>query len=107
MIITTDFIKIEIKNQDYEISLHADDERIAEDLTINELEYALLDCEIIEHYPDDPRGVSCLALGYSTDSIPIHIVCGKTSSNHLFIITVYIPKMPRWKNPHTRNKLRR
>jgi hypothetical protein len=104
MKITTDFIKIEINNQNYEISLHADDERIAENLTITEVECALLNYEIIEHYPDDPRGVSCLTLGYTTDGIPIHIVCGRTSSNHLFIITVYIPKMPKWKDPHTRNK---
>jgi hypothetical protein len=30
---------------------------------------------IIEEYPDDPRGPSCLMLGYGLDSRPIHIVC--------------------------------
>jgi len=53
---------------------------------------------------DDPRGVSCLALGFTQENIPVHVVCGKTSANHLFIITVYIPKMPKWKNPDTRNQ---
>lgn len=30
MTITSEFIRTEIRNQNYEISLHADDERIAE-----------------------------------------------------------------------------
>ncbi len=32
-----------------------------------ELEDALKDCEIIENYPDDPRGASCLILGTGGD----------------------------------------
>jgi len=55
MKITNKFIKAEITNQGYEISLHADDERITENITINEMECALLNCKILEHYPDDPR----------------------------------------------------
>ena len=42
-----DFIRAEIDNQSYQISIHADDERLADGLTIAELETALLDCEII------------------------------------------------------------
>ena len=34
MSITPEFIRIEIEKQSYEISLHADDERIAEGLTV-------------------------------------------------------------------------
>lgn len=104
MSITTNFISTEIKTQNYEISLHADDERIAEELTIYQLEHALLDCKIIEEYPDDPRGESCLAVGFTTEDIPIHIVCGKTLSGNLIWITVYIPTMPKWRDPFTRNK---
>lgn len=63
MTITPDFIHAEIKKQSYEISLHADDERIADGLTVAQLEFALLNCKIIEQYPDDPRGESCLVIG--------------------------------------------
>ena len=52
--ITPDFIRAEVENQTYEISLHADDERIADGLTVSQLELVLSDCQIIEHYPDDP-----------------------------------------------------
>ncbi len=31
--------------------------------------------EVIEDYPDDARGHSCLILGFGTDNRPIHVVC--------------------------------
>jgi hypothetical protein len=103
MAITVEFIRQEIRNQQYEISLHADDERLAEGLSMREVESALLRCEILENYPDDPRGESCLALGFATDQNPVHIVCGRNRSGHLILITVYIPRLPKWKDPYTRN----
>ena len=83
MSVTPDFIRTEIEQQRYEISVHADDERIADDLTVSQLELALSDCEIIEDYPDDPRGESCLALGFTPDGTPVHVVCGKNRLGHL------------------------
>ena len=70
---------------------------------MREAESALLRCEILENYPDDPRGESCLALGFATDQNPVHIVCGRNRSGHLILITVYIPRLPKWKDPYTRN----
>lgn len=102
--ITIDFIRSEIEGQCYEIALHADDERIADGLSITQIEEVLLNCEIIEQYPNDPRGESCLALGFIHGKIPVHVVCGRNPSGHLFLITVYIPTMPKWKNPYTRNR---
>jgi hypothetical protein len=104
MSLTPDFIRTEIAAQSYEISLHADDARIADGLTISQLEFALSNCQIIEHYPDDPRGESCLALGFSPEATPVHVVCGKNRSGHLILITVYIPAMPKWRDPYTRNR---
>jgi hypothetical protein len=43
MSITPDFIHMETEKQSYEISLHADDERIAEGLTVSQLEFVLSD----------------------------------------------------------------
>jgi len=102
--ITSRFIRSEIKKQNYEISLHADDERIAEGLTVVQVESALSNCEIIEQYPDDPRGESCLALGFTTARRPIHAVCGMNPSGHLILVTIYMPTMPKWKDAYTRNQ---
>ena len=85
------------------ISLHADDERLADGLTIEELEIALKRCEIIEQYPEDPRGESCLTLGFVGEKA-IHFVCGRNRAEHLVLITVYIPSISKWKDPRTRNR---
>jgi len=77
-----EFIRGEIENQSYLISLHADDERLADGLTIAELEAALTNCEVIESYPEDPRGESCLALAFIGEK-PVHVVCGKNRAGHL------------------------
>jgi len=104
MSITPDFIRAEIAAQSYEISLHADDERLADHLTVSQLEYALSSCQIIEHYPGDPRGESCLVVGFTPEATPVHIVCGKNRSELLILVTVYIPTMPKWRDPYTRNR---
>lgn len=102
--ITPDFIRAEIEQQSYEISLHADEERLADGLTVSDIELALSACAIIEQYPDDPRGQSCLVIGLTPEGKSVHVVCGKNPSGHLILITIYIPTMPKWLDPYTRNR---
>ena len=40
----------------YEFSKHAEKEREGDMIPVRELEEALVNCEVIEDYPDDPRG---------------------------------------------------
>ncbi len=96
-------VKEKIGHDEYEISFHAEKERYAEDITVSDLETAISDGEILENYPDDQRGTSCLVLGYSQNR-PIHIVCGHTPMKWIRIITVYIPKHPKWIDERTRIK---
>lgn len=70
---------------------------------LSEIESAICNGEILEDYPEDPRGPSCLILGYSQKR-PIHIVCGCTPTGWIRIITVYIPKPPKWENGRRRAK---
>jgi hypothetical protein len=59
-----EFIHRAVVNQAYQISIHADDERLADGLKIDELESTLTNCEIIGQYPEDARDESCLVLGF-------------------------------------------
>ena len=95
-------IKTKIQREKYVYSSHADLERKADGLTFHEIEIALLNGEILEQYPDTGRGESCLIVGFS-DDIPIHIVCGWRGEK-IVIITVYVPKPPKFINPWTRGK---
>jgi len=51
--------------------------------------------EIIEDYPEDARGHSCLMLGRGAANRPIHIVCAH-KEDYLAIITAYIPGDKEW-----------
>jgi hypothetical protein len=53
------------------------------------------DGEIIEDYPEDARGRSCLILGEGRNGRPIHIVCSP-KDEYLAIITAYIPDEAQW-----------
>jgi len=59
--------------------------------------------EILEDYPDDPRGPSALVLGHSNVGRPLHAVCAFDPSGTLLVITVYEPERPRWRDERTRN----
>ena len=63
---------------------------------------ALVDGEILEAYPEDPRGPSALLLGYAGDGRPLHTVCALDPSGTLLVITVYEPEPPRWLDYRTR-----
>ena len=68
-------IQLRIQQGKYEISFHAEKERYAEEISIPDIISAITSEEILEDYPDDPRGPSCLIMGHS-EGKPIHIVCG-------------------------------
>jgi len=59
----------------YEISLHAQQERLEDDLDISEVEAAIAHGEILEDYPHDPRGASCLVAGQAGIK-SVHAVMG-------------------------------
>ncbi|TAK60555.1 MAG: DUF4258 domain-containing protein [Bacteroidetes bacterium] len=85
----------------YEISVHAEKERYAEDISLEDIETAISNSILLEDYTNDPRGPSCLLLG-SSEGRPIHIVCGYSPVDWVRIITVYLPKLPKWIDEQTR-----
>ena len=51
--------------------------------------------EVIEDYPEDTRGRSCLLLGHGDSGRPIHVVCAP-KGDYLAVITAYIPDEKEW-----------
>ena len=90
-----------IKSEKYYFSGHADNEKQNESIEIAEIEQAILKGRIIEQYQDTGRGESCLVAGFSENGKPIHTVCG-IRGEWLVIITVYIPKPPKFKTLYER-----
>ena len=80
-------------------SVHALDEMIAEDemITKDEIRYIISGGEIIEDYPEDKRGHSCLMSGISGSNRPVHVVCAP-KEDYLAIITTYLPSLTKWES---------
>ena len=71
---------------------HALDEMIAEEEMISkdEVRHVIFKGEIIEDYPDDKRGHSCLIFTMTPKMRPVHVVCSP-KEDYLGIITTYVP----------------
>ena len=81
------------------ITLHAEQERDADQITIDEIElaYSSFLSEIIEDYPDDPRGHSALVLAFTESREPLHAVWSIHESVAI-LITIYRPNSKLWTN---------
>jgi len=64
-------------------------------ISTGEIRHVIEHGEIIENYPEDARGHSCLMLGRGEYKRPIHIVCAH-KEGYLAIITAYIPGEIEW-----------
>ncbi len=103
MSISVGWIRERANKNEFQLTGHAHEERQEEVIKTKEIRDALMKGEILENYSDDPRGPSCLVLGYSRGRA-IHVVCGQTKGDWLLVITVYIPRPPKWINERTRAK---
>ena len=91
MVIDVAYLRAAVLEERYEVSQHAEQGRLNDTLLIQDVENAILSGEIIESYPDDARGPSCLICGTSVSRLPVHVVVGFLPSGWLRVITVYVP----------------
>ena len=77
---------------------HALDRMNAESemITFEEVREVVVEGEIIEDYPEDVRGHSCLMLRFTRSGRPVHVVC-TPKERYLGIITAYVPSEMKWK----------
>jgi len=101
--IEIEWIHERVRNNEYYFSKHGDQERQSDNLTVAEVEEAMLSGRIIELYEDTGRGESCLVAGFTKTGKPIHIVCGMRG-DWLVVITVYIPRPPKFKTLYQRGE---
>ena len=93
-----------IRSGQFEFSQHATDQSIIRHISVQELREAIEGSEVIEDYPDDKYGPSCLILGFTKSKRALHIQCSYPSRSLIKIITLYEPDPSRWINFKTRRK---
>jgi len=95
-------IRERFERDEFEFSRHAVDQTLRRDIGVAEIRQAAGRAEIIEDYPDDKYGPSCLLLGYTDTNRPIHIHCSYPDRSLIKLITVYEPDPNLWTDFKTR-----
>ncbi len=89
-------IRTKIQAGPFEFSKHAVDQSILRQISVQELREAIASGEIIEDYPEDKYGPSCLVLGFTRAGRPLHIQSSYPSRPLVKIITLYEPDSAEW-----------
>ena len=89
-------IQEKVKKGKYLISFTHTEKLRERRIEMREIEEAISAGEIIEAYPDDLRGPSCLIFGFAHHGRPVHIVCGDLEYERILVITAYEPSLEEW-----------
>ena len=91
-----DEIRAKFARDAFEFSKHSVDQTILRKIRVDEIRDAMKIGELIEDYPDDKYGPSCLVLGFTPGGRPLHIQCSYPSRPVIKVITVYEPDPAEW-----------
>ncbi len=80
----------------FEFSRHAFKRAVERDISEQEIKQAGRAARIIEDYPDDKYSPSCLLLGFTEASRPLHLQVSRADSDSVKIITLYEPDETEW-----------
>ena len=70
-----------------------------------DIEQAVKSGNIIEDYPNDPRGTSCLILG-RVGHRPLHILFAQLEAQEILVVTAYEPDPEEWEDDWQTRKAR-
>jgi hypothetical protein len=94
---TINEIRAKFERRQYEFSKHAVDQSIIRDISVAEVEEAIVNqSEVIEDYPNDKYGPSCLILGFTRTGRPLHVQSSYPSRPLVKIIILYEPDPELW-----------
>ena len=95
---TFDRIKNLVAVGEVRVSDHGYDELASDAITVRDLINGLPKAELLEDYPDFPKGPCILVLVIDMEGKPIHVVWGipKGFSSPAVVVTAYRPDPSRW-----------
>lgn len=91
-------IRQKVVRGEFEFSQHAVKQSILRGISVEEVREAIAAGEVIEDYPEDKYGPSCLIFGLTKANRPLHIQCSYPSRPLVKIITLYQPSSTLWIN---------
>lgn len=89
-------LRAKIVGGQFEFSRHAVDQMLARRISVAEIRSAFAAGEVIEDYPQDKYGPSCLLFGTAADGRFLHVQCSHPGRPLVKIITTYEPDPALW-----------
>ena len=89
-------IQAKVAAGEFEFSRHAVDQSLRRQISVREVREAIVSGQVIEDYPNDKYGPSCLLLGFTQNLRPLHLQCSYPERPLVKVITVYEPDPNRW-----------
>jgi hypothetical protein len=95
---TFEEIKVLVARGEVRISDHGYDELVADDIRVRDVVAGLGTAEVVEDYPDFPKGPCVLVLEQDRSREPIHAVWGipRSETSPAVLVTAYRPSVDRW-----------
>jgi hypothetical protein len=87
-------LKQHFTGQHYMLTAHASDRAVKRDIDAAEIEEAVINGAVIEDYPQDKYGPSCLILGTTQAGRVLHVQVSYPPA--VKVITVYEPSSASW-----------
>jgi hypothetical protein len=97
-----DGIREKFVSGEFEFSRHAVDQTIRRQIAVVEVRQAIATGEVIEDYPEDKYGPSCLISGRTLAARPLHLQVSHPSRPIIKVVTLYEPDSDQWIDFRTR-----
>jgi hypothetical protein len=91
-----DQLRQKISRGQMEYSLHAVRQMVERNITPAEVAQTVLAGEVIEDYPDDKYGPSCLVCGTAAGGRVLHVQCTHPGRPLVKVVTAYEPDPAEW-----------
>ena len=91
---------------DIKISDHGYDELAEDGIVVRDLVGSLTDADLVEDYPDFPKGPCVLVLQHDRNGEPVHVVWGipKGEKAPAVLVTAYRPDPEKWTEDFRRRR---